>query len=719
MMSEQRHRPSSSRTTWPTAPRRPATATCSAGAATGRTCRGAPTASPAWHGPRPLRRVRRAAHRAQAASTACCAGTCSPAAERRPPSRSGAARQPVGRAVRQRPAARVDRTAGTRPRSCRAGCSAARSRTADGERGPGRWSRTPSPDRLAAAHGVQSSSWVPALRHSWSRMRGPLADEVRRRRPLAYHWHRGLRERIERRSPRRPSRPWACPTPWPLVERLGATSATRLAPAARGTRPRTPPGHRRVPRAAGEGRRGAARARLHTAAQLARPDARPLRASRSAHHLNAQAALAGGPGAAAVRHRRARPAGDALRRGPARAWSVALDDQRADLGLARLATDQRDAVAHGRRPAGARAGSTRPTTRCCSPDTATSRSSTTPTCAGPDSSGAPRSPGEALGEVIAQAFSGRWTTTGSGISGGAARARSTWRSAVFPVNPLDSPSRSSRGTPRYDVHVRPAELLGRARLFVGRPGESFDRFCRVSISDFVAGDDVAAAERRTAADRRSSPRPCALARPLISVDSTALQAVHDGRRHRVPLQVLRGAVPGPPDVAEDLTRVLQTNPDDRPARACRTSGRRSSDTDAITRIDIFGSYPNYSPLVFDAVLAPVAEQWARHRRRRPRGVLAVAALPPADRGTADGRRRAAHDGDGLVARPARGAYPHPGAVAAGHTRCRSGTRSDDRWVAFPHPLLTPPTPVPRRSTTGCPPCWSRCCWPSRARTSGP
>ena len=48
---------------------------------------------------------------------------------------------------------------------------------------------------------------------------------------------------------------------------------------------------------------------------------------------------------------------------------------------------------------------------------------------------------------------------------------------------------------RFDLHVRPRELLDRARLFVGRPGESFDRFCSVSLRDFVRGPDVRESER--------------------------------------------------------------------------------------------------------------------------------------------------------------------------------------------------------------------------------
>ena len=42
--------------------------------------------------------------------------------------------------------------------------------------------------------------------------------------------------------------------------------------------------------------------------------------------------------------------------------------------------------------------------------------------------------------------------------------------------------------------------------------------------------------------------------------------------------------------------------------------RSMSDEDSVTRIDIFGSYPNYSPLVFDSVLKPAAQQWAQGAR---------------------------------------------------------------------------------------------------------
>ena len=61
-------------------------------------------------------------------------------------------------------------------------------------------------------------------------------------------------------------------------------------------------------------------------------------------------------------------------------------------------------------------------------------------------------------------------------------------------------------------------------------------------------------------------------------------------------------------VAETLAEVLRANP--RIDQATKDNyGRSLSDEDSVTRIDIFGSYPNYSPLAYEAVIEPAARQW--------------------------------------------------------------------------------------------------------------
>ena len=53
------------------------------------------------------------------------------------------------------------------------------------------------------------------------------------------------------------------------------------------------------------------------------------------------------------------------------------------------------------------------------------------------------------------------------------------------------------------LHTRPAQLLARSRLYVGRWGEAFEEFCKVSLRDFV--QVWGAAESELAARSRGAP----------------------------------------------------------------------------------------------------------------------------------------------------------------------------------------------------------------------
>jgi hypothetical protein len=296
---------------------------------------------------------------------------------------------------------------------------------------------------------------------------------------------------------------------------------------------------------------------------------------------------------------------------------------------------------------------------------------------------------DARAAVAAAVISGDWKTSGGEQSpGGLLLPTVEWRPRLFPVHP-DTRQPIIPDQAAYDLHTRPAEILARARMFVGRRGESFDQFCRLSITDFVKG--VGATEPE-ADDRRRSvvakfSQALSLARPLISVNNTALQAVHRGRGVEYRYKFSEVPFREVPTVAEDFVRVLRTNPMiDAPSVDNLT--RAIGDTQNITRVDIFGSYPNYSPLVFDAVLGPVAEQWARAgengredfwrwRRSRPLD----AALPMGD----DERRTMVA---GWLLGQVIGRIRIPAQPYATAVQVFDAERTE--WVDFPHPMLTPP-----------------------------
>lgn len=295
----------------------------------------------------------------------------------------------------------------------------------------------------------------------------------------------------------------------------------------------------------------------------------------------------------------------------------------------------------------------------------------------------------AIDEATTAVILGQWRTTG-GVSApdGLLERTATWVTRALGTDP-------ETGRPRvpsmaqFDVHTRPAELLHRARLYVGRPGEAFEIFCKVSLRDYVQG--VGASESELAARRRDVATKFAealsLARPLASVNDQALQRVHPGLHTEYRYKFSEVPFAGQP-VADDLFEVLRTNP--RIDQATRDNYHRSlSDENSVTRVDIFGSYPNYSPLAFDSILKPAAQQWAqtagpgrlgfwRYRRARP----LAASLP-----MTDDERRAMTAGwflGQIVGRVQIPSSPYTEAV-------RIYDAEAAQWLNFPNPLLTPPS----------------------------
>lgn len=295
----------------------------------------------------------------------------------------------------------------------------------------------------------------------------------------------------------------------------------------------------------------------------------------------------------------------------------------------------------------------------------------------------------AVSQSTARVTAGRWPTTGGQQApGGLLERTSVWVTRAFGVDP-ETDAALVPSMAQFDVHTRPAELLGRARQYVARPGESFSEFCKVSLRDYIQG--VGAQESELAARRRDVAvkfnEALALARPLASVNDQSLQAVHPGQQLSYRYKFSEVPFLGH-TVADQLAEVLRTNP--RIDQATKDNfGSALSDEDSVTHIHLFGSYPNYSPLAFDSVLKPAAQQWAstagpgrslfwRLRRSRP----LRAALP-----MSDAERRAMSAGWFLG--QITGRIQIPSSPFTEPVRIYDDETS--QWIPFPNPLLTPPS----------------------------
>lgn len=295
----------------------------------------------------------------------------------------------------------------------------------------------------------------------------------------------------------------------------------------------------------------------------------------------------------------------------------------------------------------------------------------------------------AVDDATTRVILGLWQTTGgTAAPGGLVERTATWVTRALGTDPENGRPRVP-SMAQFDVHTRPAELLARARLYVGRPGESFEEFCKVSLRDYVQGAGAAESElanRRRDIDTKFA-EALSLARPLASVNDQALQRVHPGQQVEYRYKFSEIPFAGQP-VADTLAEVLRANP--RIDQATKDNyGRSLSDEDSVTRIDIFGSYPNYSPLAFDSVLKPAAQQWAqtagpgrgafwRYRRSRPLS----ASLPMTD---AERRTMTA----GWFLGQMLGRIQIPASPYTDPVRIYDG--DDNQWLSFPNPLLTPPS----------------------------
>jgi hypothetical protein len=298
---------------------------------------------------------------------------------------------------------------------------------------------------------------------------------------------------------------------------------------------------------------------------------------------------------------------------------------------------------------------------------------------------------EAVQRASAMVATGQWSTRDGSQAPGSRtpliERTTTWRPKAFVRNPATGEALPPPASARYEVHLRPDEILDRARAFVARTGESFQRFIQVSLREFLSDrrETPAVLARRNAEIEVKFSEALKLARPLASVNSEALSVLHPGQ----PLcyRYKFSSIPfADMPIAQSLLSAIGNDPTVEQTVPLSFTGALSSE-DGLTRVDVFGSFPNYSPLVFRAVLDPAARQWDRAGRaeraefwkwRRARPL--PAALPMHDE-----ERRAMTAGwflglsIGLVQIP-EPPYDKP-------VRVWDGDR--EQWAEFPHPMLTP------------------------------
>ena len=217
---------------------------------------------------------------------------------------------------------------------------------------------------------------------------------------------------------------------------------------------------------------------------------------------------------------------------------------------------------------------------------------------------------EARAEILTALIKGDWPTVGgSKLPGDLIEVRRPTRLALFPKDPRNDrdlvPAPGS-----FAVHTTTADVLARARMFVERPQASFSTFCGESLREYLTPSDTLSPSEQREREQRLSARfveALQLALPLSQPNEHVVQEMHNAP---VQYQYKFSGIPfrGMP-VAQTLRdRVIEDNRIDQERVLGRLAGALNDDLRA-TRIEIFGSYPNYAPICFESVLEPARTQW--------------------------------------------------------------------------------------------------------------
>lgn len=300
---------------------------------------------------------------------------------------------------------------------------------------------------------------------------------------------------------------------------------------------------------------------------------------------------------------------------------------------------------------------------------------------------------DARDQLVGWIIEGVWPYAGEQKPpGGLVEVLRSWVPQAFAVDPATNEVQVATSA-AFAVHVRPAEILNRARLLVGRSGHSFDQFCRASLRDYMRGTDLTTGapgqvpetelQRRRQSIVQRFRQTLSLALPLATPDPEVVAKIHGVQvRYRYKFSEIPFA---DTDTAQDLQAVVARDPQFDTQQVTSTFQAALNQSSTARRIDVFGSYPNYAPLCFDSVVRPAVEEWQRMmgsrtswwRMRRARPLRGAIPATDAERqamvagwfvGQITGKIR-------LPEHPERG-----GTVAV-------FDREEGTWIRFPDPML--------------------------------
>lgn len=279
--------------------------------------------------------------------------------------------------------------------------------------------------------------------------------------------------------------------------------------------------------------------------------------------------------------------------------------------------------------------------------------------------------------------------------------RAGWVSKYLSRHPQSGESRESQRA-HYHAKIRPTDLLERSRQWINRRDYEFQKFNSVDLRRYLTlTPDINEVEHAERQRRFIEAFQLALsyARPLAAVNDDMVQRIH-GKSVQytysfsdIPFAELGSAETG---IASQLESVLSRPEIDGPSTVALRNSLNMSDH--VQHIEIFGSYPNYSPIVFSSMFNYIAKDiekqdnfdgsWWSERRTRP----LPAALPLTK------TERQAMVAGWIIGRITGRVYISNADAANAAAHIFDDTDGGvNGWVDFPDPLLISPRRMIKKS----------------------
>ncbi|MDO5076847.1 tubulin-like doman-containing protein [Corynebacterium sp.] len=187
--------------------------------------------------------------------------------------------------------------------------------------------------------------------------------------------------------------------------------------------------------------------------------------------------------------------------------------------------------------------------------------------------------------------------------------RETWIARDLTTVPGEQSNFRDPRPARFEFRISPAVVLERSRQYIRRPGFSFQHFISTSLREYVTSPGIPEHERQQRRQQIVSRFTEAMtnALPLAQINAQLVQAIYG---KAISYQFVFSRIPlGGDEVSGMLEKALVEYPNVSFSELKDPFGKAMQNQGEERSIDIFGSYPNYLPVVFESLLPPIAEQW--------------------------------------------------------------------------------------------------------------